>query len=162
MNNRQIPSTHEVYAAPSLAIPSASLREVGVAITRPRQAPLYCQNRRLVISFFTRFRWCFFHASPDPWADPKSRSTLRFYNLHHRRTGVQNWGIYFLDPPRGLGRGLELAEVVFEMSIHPWDSSCGAHAFGKVKRSLSACARRSNPNWNAKRTDFTKRQVPTV
>ena len=32
---------------------------------------------------------------PDPWADPKSRSTLGCYNLHHR-------GFYFLDPPRGL------------------------------------------------------------
>ena len=39
---------------------------------------------------------------PDPWADPQSRSTLRFYNLHHRSTGVQNWEFYFLDPPGGL------------------------------------------------------------
>ena len=37
---------------------------------------------------------------PDPWPDPKSRSTLGFYNFHHRSTGVQNWGIYSLDPPR--------------------------------------------------------------
>ena len=29
---------------------------------------------------------------PDPWADPNSRSTLRFCNLHHRSTRVQNWG----------------------------------------------------------------------
>ena len=40
---------------------------------------------------------------PHPWADPKSRSTLGFYNLHHRSTGVQNCGIYILDPG-GLGR----------------------------------------------------------
>ena len=40
---------------------------------------------------------------PDPCADPKSRSTSRFYNLHHRSTGVLNWGFYFLDPPGGLG-----------------------------------------------------------
>ena len=40
---------------------------------------------------------------PHPWADPKSRSMLGFYNLHHRSIRVQNWGIYFLDPPRGLG-----------------------------------------------------------
>ena len=40
---------------------------------------------------------------PDPWVDPKSRSTLRFCNLHHRSIRVQNWGLYFLDPPRGLG-----------------------------------------------------------
>ena len=47
---------------------------------------------------------------PHPWADPKSRSTLGFYNLHHRSTGVQNWGIYVLDPPGGLdsnGHGLD-------------------------------------------------------
>ena len=31
---------------------------------------------------------------PDPWADPKCRSTLGFCNLHHRSTRVQNWGIY--------------------------------------------------------------------
>ena len=39
----------------------------------------------------------------DPWADPKSRSTLEFHNLDHRSIGVQNWGLYFVDPPRGLG-----------------------------------------------------------
>ena len=33
---------------------------------------------------------------PDPWADPKSRSTSGFLNLHHRSIGVQNWGIYNL------------------------------------------------------------------
>ena len=38
-----------------------------------------------------------------PWAGSKSRSTLGFYNLHHRSIGVQNWGLYCLDPPRGLG-----------------------------------------------------------
>ena len=37
---------------------------------------------------------------PDPWEDPKSRSTLRFHNLQHRSTRVQNWGIYFLEDPR--------------------------------------------------------------
>ena len=43
--------------------------------------------------------------APDPWADPKSRSTLGLYNLHRRSSGAQNWGIYFLDhPPGGLGR----------------------------------------------------------
>ena len=30
----------------------------------------------------------------EPWADPKSRSTLRFYNLHHRSVRVQNWRLY--------------------------------------------------------------------
>ena len=29
---------------------------------------------------------------PDPWADPKSRSTLGLYNLNHRSTRAQNWG----------------------------------------------------------------------
>ena len=42
---------------------------------------------------------------PDAWADPKSRSTLGFCNLHHRSSRAQNWGIYFLDPPGGLGCG---------------------------------------------------------
>ena len=42
---------------------------------------------------------------PDPWADPKSRSTLGFCNLHHRAIRIQNWGFYFLDPLRGLGLG---------------------------------------------------------
>ena len=32
---------------------------------------------------------------PDPWADPKSRSTIGFCNLHHRIARVQNLGIYF-------------------------------------------------------------------
>ena len=31
----------------------------------------------------------------------KSRATLRFYNLHHRRSRVQNWRFYLLEPPRG-------------------------------------------------------------
>ena len=30
--------------------------------------------------------------APDPWADPKSRSTSGFHNLHHRGIGVKNWG----------------------------------------------------------------------
>ena len=31
---------------------------------------------------------------------PKGGSTLRFYNLHYKIIGVQNWGgFYFLDPP---------------------------------------------------------------
>ena len=47
------------------------------------------------------------HPNPNPWADPKSRSISRFCNLHHRSIRVQNWGIYFLDPPRGLGRVVE-------------------------------------------------------
>ena len=40
---------------------------------------------------------------PDPWADPKSRSPLGFCNLRHRSTLVQNWVIYLLGPPKGLG-----------------------------------------------------------
>ena len=41
---------------------------------------------------------------PDLWADPKSRSTFWFHNLHHRNIRAQHWGIYFLDPVRGLGK----------------------------------------------------------
>ena len=28
---------------------------------------------------------------------------ISLYNLHHRSIGVQNWGFYFLDPPKALG-----------------------------------------------------------
>ena len=38
-----------------------------------------------------------------PWADPKSRTTLGFCNLHHGSIRVQSWGIYCWDPPGGLG-----------------------------------------------------------
>ena len=33
-------------------------------------------------------------AYSDPWADPKSRSTLKLHNLHHRSTRVQKRGLY--------------------------------------------------------------------
>ena len=36
-----------------------------------------------------------FH-TPEPWEDPKSRSSLGFYNLHHGRIRVHNWGIYVI------------------------------------------------------------------
>ena len=36
---------------------------------------------------------------PDPWVDPKRRSTFWFCNLHHGRIRVQHLGIYFADPP---------------------------------------------------------------
>ena len=44
---------------------------------------------------------CYSTKYPGPWKDPKTRSTLGFCSLHH------NWGIYFLDPPRGLGSVLQ-------------------------------------------------------
>ena len=49
---------------------------------------------------------------PNHWTDPKSRATLRFCNLHHRSIRVQNWEIYFLHPPRGLGLGGSLNSLV--------------------------------------------------
>ena len=45
---------------------------------------------------------CVFIVVPDPWADPKHRSTLGFHNLHHESIRVQNSGFYFLDPPMAL------------------------------------------------------------
>ena len=40
---------------------------------------------------------------PDPWADPKSRSTSRFYNLHHGSVRISNCGgFYLLDTRQGL------------------------------------------------------------
>ena len=44
------------------------------------------------------------HPDPDPWADPKSKSTLGLYNLNYRSIGVQNWGFHLFDPPGGRGR----------------------------------------------------------
>ena len=33
---------------------------------------------------------------PEPWrADPKSKSALRFCNLHHSSIVVQNWGVLY-------------------------------------------------------------------
>ena len=37
------------------------------------------------------------------WADPISRSTVGFLNLHHGTIRAQNWGIYFSDFARGVG-----------------------------------------------------------
>ena len=37
------------------------------------------------------FFWAFWR-SRYIWADPKSRSSLRFHSLHQRSIGVQNWG----------------------------------------------------------------------
>ena len=41
---------------------------------------------------------------PRPLGGSKSRSILGFYHLRYRSIRVQNWGIYFLDPPGGLGK----------------------------------------------------------
>ena len=50
------------------------------------------------------------HVHPDPWADPESRSTVGFCNLHHRSSRIQNWGdSTFSDPPRGLGNRSQMA-----------------------------------------------------
>ena len=61
--------------------------------------------------------------TPNPWADPKSRSTLGFWNLHHRSIGVQNWGLYFLDPPGGLGRRPGGGAANAQTTMHSQDSS---------------------------------------
>ena len=53
--------------------------------------------------FRPRRGWSMVLYHPDPWADPKSRSPFGFHNLHHRNIRAQNWGIYFLDPPRASG-----------------------------------------------------------
>ena len=36
---------------------------------------------------------CSIYSFPDPWADPKSRSTLGLYNLYHRCARVWNWAV---------------------------------------------------------------------
>ena len=38
------------------------------------------------------------YGTPEPWEDPKHRSTFGFDNLHNRVLGF-----CFLDPPRALG-----------------------------------------------------------
>ena len=43
--------------------------------------------------------------------DPKSRSTLKFCNLHHRSIRVQNGGLHFLDPPKFLGKNTTLSQL---------------------------------------------------
>ena len=52
------------------------------------------------------------HNYPDPWADPKSRFTLRFYDLHDGSIGVQTWGFYVLDPPEGLDTNMILRYLI--------------------------------------------------
>ena len=38
-------------------------------------------------------------ADPEPWADPKKRSSLGLHSRHRRNSGNQTQGICFLDPP---------------------------------------------------------------
>ena len=40
---------------------------------------------------------------PDPWVDPKSRSTLRLRNLHQRSVRVQKQGVLLCGLSRGSG-----------------------------------------------------------
>ena len=63
-------------------------------------------------------------SNPDPWADPESRSPLRFYDLHHKSIRAQSWEIYFWDPPRGLGN-----------STKPVPRSCAAPSGHRLSRS---------------------------
>ena len=49
---------------------------------------------------------------PDPWADPKSRSTLGFHNLHDRNIRIQNWGLWIL-----LGVWLGVGVMLLENSL---------------------------------------------
>ena len=50
--------------------------------------------------------------SMSPWVDPKSKYTLGFHNLHPKSTRAQNCGVYFLDPPGGLGMQCRFAELL--------------------------------------------------
>ena len=38
-----------------------------------------------------------------PWEDPKDRSTLGLYNLHHSSTRVPNWGVPVFGSSQGSG-----------------------------------------------------------
>ena len=49
---------------------------------------------------------CGLYFSPDPWADPKSRSTVGLCDLHGRSTGVPIWGAsYSTDKSETSGPG---------------------------------------------------------
>ena len=52
---------------------------------------------------------------PGPLADPKSRSPLGCCDLHRRSTRLQNWGDYFLDPPRRLS---EISKSVLGLLLY--------------------------------------------
>ena len=81
-------------------------------------------------------------APPRPLGeDPQSRSTLGFYNLHHRSTRVHTWGIYFLDPPgvrASLGypnsRSRALGSVLGPLGVYSWPNS-------KIQSAPSLCSR---------------------
>ena len=64
---------------------------VGWALSLPNIQGNYSLNFQSNIDF------------PEPLQDPKRRSTLGLYNLHHRSIRIQNWGLHFLDPPGRLG-----------------------------------------------------------
>ena len=71
------------------------------------------------------------HGCLDPWADPRSRSTLRFCNLHHGSTRTQSWQFYVLDPSGGLGCCLQAKASVknqFEHLVSLWHSHCAVVA----------------------------------
>ena len=61
--------------------------------------PRLCQRPRVEAVWSSGARPAY-----DTPEDPKSRSTFGFCNLHHRSTRVQNWGMYFLDPRKCLGK----------------------------------------------------------
>ena len=90
-------------------------------------------------------------AYPYPWADPKSRSTLQFYNLRHRNTRVQNWGISFLDPAGGLGKsGAQLRHPLGAAAV-----ASGRRTSEKGSGGMGAAARVSRSN-----TDALRRYLP--
>ena len=55
--------------------------------------------------------------NPEPWEDPKSRSTFGI-NLHHRSGRVQNWGLHFLDAPSSLRAEVSLQVRLELFQIH--------------------------------------------
>ena len=61
---------------------------------------------------------------PDHWTDPKSRSTVGFYNLHDRSIGVQNSAFYVLDPPAGLGTCMYIHTFTFLYVMFAFLCSC--------------------------------------
>ena len=73
-------------------------------------------------------RWCLGHLNPDPWADPKSRSTLGLRNLHNKSIRTENCGFYLLGSSPDSGKWLWLL----------WSSSSCATP-GRRGGSLTGC-----------------------
>ena len=87
--------------------PAIHTKESVLPVTQAPQAIRACEGPRkwqLAVHFLERMQrqavMILVH-NPDPWADPKTRSPVRFCNLRPRSVSIQNWG--FLGSSQGPG-----------------------------------------------------------